>query len=91
MGPPWPCLGRKYTPKPESGMASVEWSVYRMSFKNRFRTTYPIALGLIINASTGWPDTVQGLHKLKELAIIATLSNGNVRLLVDMVRVLIAF
>lgn len=33
----------------------------------------------------GWPDAVEGLHALKKLAIIATLSNGNVRLLIDMV------
>ena len=35
--------------------------------------------------SIGWPDTVQGLIALKKLVIIATLSNGNVRLLIDMV------
>lgn len=35
--------------------------------------------------SIGWPDTVQGLLALKNQVIIATLSNGNVRLLVDMV------
>ena len=34
----------------------------------------------------GWSDTVEGLHALKKQAIIATLSNGNMRLLVDMVR-----
>ena len=35
--------------------------------------------------SIGWPDTVQGLLALKNQFIIATLSNGNVRLLIDMV------
>jgi hypothetical protein len=35
--------------------------------------------------SVGWPDTVKGLLALKHQVIIATLSNGNVRLLVDMV------
>lgn len=35
--------------------------------------------------SIGWPDTVQGLSALKKQVIIATLSNGNVRLLIDMV------
>ena len=35
--------------------------------------------------SIGWPDTVQGLIALKKQVIIATLSNGNVRLLIDMV------
>jgi len=35
----------------------------------------------------GWPDTVEGLHALKKHAILATLSNGNVRLLIDLVRI----
>lgn len=34
----------------------------------------------------GWPDTVEGLYALKKQFIIATLSNGNVRLLVDMAK-----
>lgn len=33
----------------------------------------------------GWPDSSPGLYELKKHVIIATLSNGNVRLLVDMV------
>jgi hypothetical protein len=33
----------------------------------------------------GWPDSSPGLYKLKNHFIVATLSNGNVRLLVDMV------
>ncbi|KAI0353234.1 haloacid dehalogenase [Trametes cingulata] len=34
----------------------------------------------------GWPDSSKGLHALKKKAIIGTLSNGNVRLLVDMAK-----
>ncbi|KAJ7616080.1 haloacid dehalogenase [Roridomyces roridus] len=34
----------------------------------------------------GWPDTVEGLYALKKQLIIATLSNGNIRLLVDMAK-----
>ncbi|KAF8077765.1 haloacid dehalogenase [Lyophyllum atratum] len=34
----------------------------------------------------GWPDSSPGLHELKKHTIIATLSNGNVRLLVDMAK-----
>ncbi|KAI0762299.1 haloacid dehalogenase [Fomes fomentarius] len=34
----------------------------------------------------GWPDSSQGLYALKKKAIIGTLSNGNVRLLVDMAK-----
>lgn len=33
-----------------------------------------------------WPDSVEGLHRLKARHVIATLSNGNVSLLVDMAR-----
>ncbi|KAK0200095.1 HAD-like domain-containing protein [Desarmillaria ectypa] len=33
-----------------------------------------------------WPDTVEGLYQLKKHVILATLSNGNVRLLVDMAK-----
>ena len=35
--------------------------------------------------SIGWRDTVKGLIAIKKQVIIATLSNGNVRLLIDMV------
>jgi 2-haloalkanoic acid dehalogenase type II len=35
---------------------------------------------------TGWPDSVEGLKLMKEKIIIAALSNGNIRLLVDMAR-----
>lgn len=38
-----------------------------------------------LDRSVGWPDSSQGLYALKRKAIIGTLSNGNVRLLVDMV------
>jgi len=34
----------------------------------------------------GWPDSSKGLHALKKRFIISTLSNGNVRLLVDMAK-----
>jgi len=33
-----------------------------------------------------WPDSVAGLLRLRERYVLATLSNGNVRLLVDMAR-----
>ena len=33
----------------------------------------------------GWPDSTAGLRALKTKYTIVTLSNGNVRLLVDMV------
>ena len=34
----------------------------------------------------GWPDATQGLNSLEKRFIIGTLSNGNVRLLVDMAK-----
>ncbi|KAF5360228.1 hypothetical protein D9757_011886 [Collybiopsis confluens] len=43
-------------------------------------------LNLVWHRLNGWPDTVEGLHELKKKTIIATLSNGNVRLLVDMAK-----
>lgn len=39
---------------------------------------------LIWHRLTPWPDSVPGLNKLKESFIIGTLSNGNVKLLVDL-------
>ncbi|MFC0398822.1 haloacid dehalogenase type II [Paraburkholderia rhizosphaerae] len=33
-----------------------------------------------------WPDTVQGLSRLKSRHIIAPLSNGNIRLMIDMAK-----
>jgi 2-haloacid dehalogenase len=33
-----------------------------------------------------WPDSVEGLHRLRSRFVVATLSNGNVSLLVDMAR-----
>ncbi|KAI0364922.1 haloacid dehalogenase [Pilatotrama ljubarskyi] len=34
----------------------------------------------------GWPDSSQGLHAMKKKVVIGTLSNGNVRLLVNMAK-----
>jgi hypothetical protein len=39
----------------------------------------------------GWGDSSPGLHSLKRHYIIATLSNGNVRLLADIVRILLDY
>ncbi|KAJ7456013.1 haloacid dehalogenase [Mycena galericulata] len=43
-------------------------------------------LNLAWHRLNGWPDTVQGLYALKKQLIIATLSNANIRLLVDMAK-----
>jgi len=43
-------------------------------------------LNMVWHRLNGWPDTVSGLYELKKHVILATLSNGNVRLLVDMAK-----
>ncbi|EPQ61334.1 haloacid dehalogenase [Gloeophyllum trabeum ATCC 11539] len=43
-------------------------------------------LTLLWHKLDGWPDATEGLYALKKRFIIATLSNGNVRLLVDMAK-----
>ncbi|KAH9950572.1 haloacid dehalogenase [Amylocystis lapponica] len=43
-------------------------------------------LVLIWHRLNGWSDSTEGLYALKKNAIICTLSNGNVRLLVDMAK-----
>ncbi|KAH9475798.1 (S)-2-haloacid dehalogenase 4A [Psilocybe cubensis] len=44
------------------------------------------SLNLVWHRLNGWPDSVEGLKELKKHTIIATLSNGNVRLLTDMAK-----
>ncbi|KAJ2919373.1 hypothetical protein MD484_g984, partial [Candolleomyces efflorescens] len=43
-------------------------------------------LNLVWHRLRAWPDTVAGLQSLKKKYIIGTLSNGNVRLLIDMAK-----
>jgi len=43
-------------------------------------------LNLVWHRLKPWPDSARGLKRLKSKFIIATLSNGNTRLLVDMAR-----
>lgn len=44
------------------------------------------ALNLIWHKLAPWSDTTEGLRQLKRKAIVGTLSNGNMRLLVDMAK-----
>ena len=44
------------------------------------------ALNLAWHRLDPWPDTVEALYRLKRRFIIAPLSNGNIRLMVDMAR-----
>jgi 2-haloacid dehalogenase len=43
-------------------------------------------LNLVWHRLDPWPDTVEGLTRLKERFVIAPVSNGNIALLVDMAR-----
>jgi len=43
-------------------------------------------INLVWHRLSGWPDSTQGLELLKKKYIIGTLSNGNVRLLIDMAK-----
>lgn len=43
-------------------------------------------MNLIWHKLTPWPDTAKGIDALRERCIVGTLSNGNVRLLVDMAK-----
>ncbi|HYM32081.1 MAG TPA: haloacid dehalogenase type II [Candidatus Cybelea sp.] len=45
-----------------------------------------VALNLAWHRLDPWPDAVEGLTRLKQKFILATLSNGNVRLMVDMAK-----
>lgn len=45
-----------------------------------------VHLNLVWHRLDPWSDTVQGLNKLKDKFIICALSNGNIRLLVDMAK-----
>jgi 2-haloacid dehalogenase len=48
--------------------------------------TERVDLNLVWHRLDPWPDAVAGLTRLKRRFILATLSNGNVRLMVDMAR-----
>jgi len=51
------------------------------------KTFFPIYIYLFL---PGWPDSVQWLNELKKDKIIVSLSNGNMSLLIDMVRFLLS-
>ncbi|KAL0579078.1 hypothetical protein V5O48_002920 [Marasmius crinis-equi] len=63
-------------------LSSSRWSSFGSVLDDNARKH----LNFVWHRLKGWPDTVQGLYKLKKHAIIASLSNGNVRLLVDMAK-----
>ncbi|KAF4610217.1 hypothetical protein D9613_010349 [Agrocybe pediades] len=66
----------------EGMLDSPEWSHVGRAWDAQVRES----INLAWHRLNGWPDTVEGLQALKRLKIISTLSNGNVRLLVDMAK-----
>ncbi|KAF6752015.1 HAD-like domain-containing protein [Ephemerocybe angulata] len=63
-------------------LASPEWS----SIAPLWSEEELQELNLVWHRLGGWPDSSEGLRALKKNYIIATLSNGNVKLLVDMAK-----
>ncbi|KAF8154892.1 haloacid dehalogenase [Crassisporium funariophilum] len=66
----------------EEMLRSSEWSHIGPKWDEETRKH----LNLAWHRLKGWPDTVDGLYALKKQVILATLSNGNIRLLVDMAK-----
>ncbi|THU79394.1 haloacid dehalogenase, partial [Dendrothele bispora CBS 962.96] len=63
-------------------LSSPQWSKVGAALDNTARAD----LNMVWHRLDGWPDSSSGLQKLKQHVIIATLSNGNLRLLVDMAK-----
>lgn len=63
-------------------LETPEWESLRSSWSEEERRH----LNLVWHRLHGWPDATEGLRALKRKYIIGTLSNGNVRLLVDMAK-----
>src|SRR6516164_1604586 len=65
---------------------SKDWHV----FADKWRERYQPAMAKVRNRAwhrlDGWPDTVEGLTRLKRKFILVTLSNGNVALMVNMAK-----
>lgn len=63
-------------------LASPEWSFIGPRWSEEERTE----INLVWHRLKGWSDSTPGLRELKKKHIIASLSNGNIRLLVDMAK-----
>ncbi|KAJ7747128.1 HAD-like domain-containing protein [Mycena maculata] len=63
-------------------LRSGEWKAFGDALNPNARAH----LNLAWHRLSGWPDSIEGLCALKKQAIIATLSNGNIRLLMDMAK-----
>ncbi|KIP01591.1 hypothetical protein PHLGIDRAFT_80369 [Phlebiopsis gigantea 11061_1 CR5-6] len=63
-------------------LAAPRWAALGAAWDTEQRA----AVNLVWHQLDGWPDAAPGLRALKQHAIVGTLSNGNVRLLVDMAK-----
>ncbi|KAJ7064336.1 haloacid dehalogenase, partial [Mycena amicta] len=63
-------------------LSEAEWKVFGDKLDAKARDS----LNLAWHRLHGWPDATPGLYTLKKQLILATLSNGNIRLLVDMAK-----
>lgn len=66
----------------EKLLASQEWSFIGPHWNEEEKKE----LNLVWHRLKGWPDSVEGLQALKKDYIIGTLSNGNMKLLIDMAK-----
>lgn len=66
----------------ETMLASEQWSHIGQCWDKDARDK----LNMVWHRLHGWPDATEGLYALKKDYIIAALSNGNARLLVDMAK-----
>ncbi|TFK33727.1 haloacid dehalogenase [Crucibulum laeve] len=66
----------------ESMLNSEYWSNIGSIWSEETRND----LNMVWHRLDGWPDATSGLYALKKHTIVASLSNGNVRLLVDMAK-----
>ncbi|KAG9219865.1 hypothetical protein CCMSSC00406_0009612 [Pleurotus cornucopiae] len=66
----------------EEMLASSKWNGLGKIWGDEDRKKLTLAWHFL----DGWADSSEGLHALKQTKIIAALSNGNVRLLVDMAK-----
>ncbi|THG97574.1 hypothetical protein EW026_g4446 [Hermanssonia centrifuga] len=65
----------------DSMLASPRWEHLGLLWDEEKRRDLTLAWHRL----SGWPDSKEGLYAIKKQAIITTLSNGSVKLLVDMV------
>ena len=85
LSPRWRYLGDKWASDDERKEINLIWH----KLERGSCLTAPMRLLVKMNLvylCLAWPDTIKGLQRLRSKFIVSTLSNGNIRLQVDMVR-----